>query len=63
VDDPLDVGLVTEKPNAVRLLGISGHQREVIEEINASHPRTEVGNRLLLRGKALIMEVFDDNEA
>ena len=63
VHDALDVGLVTEKADAVGLLGISGHKRKIVEQINPANSCAEVGDRLLRRGESLIMEFFDDGEA
>jgi len=63
VDDAFDVGLVTEKSDAVGLLGIPGHKRKIVEQINPANSCAEVGQGLLRRGESLIMEFFDDGEA
>src|SRR6186997_2638260 len=54
---------MTEKSDAVGLLGIPSHQRKIVEQINSANSCAEVGYRLLRRGESLIMEFFDDGEA
>jgi hypothetical protein len=63
VHDAIHFGFVSEKADAVCLLGISGHKRKKVKEVNSTHPGTQVGHRLLRRGESLIMKLLDDVEA